>query len=108
MDEIYLIKYSVLHLVSKENKKTAERRKKGLPSYMLKNKLNMVLWKAPPQTYYRPFRVRIVIKRNRNSKARFTVWWCYSSSRVRNDCNFERHLGSIKNAKVIKNDLTKE
>ena len=42
-----LIKYSVLHLVSKENKKTAEIRKKGLPSYMLKNKLKMVLWKAP-------------------------------------------------------------
>ena len=51
--------------------------------------------------------MRIVIKRNQNYKARFTAWCCYSSGRVRN-CNFGRHLGSNKNEKVIKNDLSEQ
>ena len=36
------------------------------------------------------------------------AWCCYSSDRVRNDCNFGRHLGSNKNEKVIKNDLSEQ
>ena len=52
--------------------------------------------------------MRIFIKRNQNYKARFTTWCCYSSGRVRNDCNFGRHLESNKNEKVIKNDLSEQ
>ena len=42
-----LIKFSVLRLVSKENKKTVERHEKKFTKLYVENKLKMVLWKTP-------------------------------------------------------------